>query len=46
MMHGEMARFSVGHPTLLFLGEGEILAYYYAGNHTDRTSIEFVRISV
>ena len=42
----EMARFSVGHPTLLFLGEGEILAYYYAGNHTDRTSIEFVRISV
>lgn len=42
----EMARFSVGHPNLLKLGNGEILAYYYAGNHCDNTSIEFVRISV
>lgn len=42
----EMARFSVGHPTLLILGPGDILAYYYAGDHSDSTSIEFVRISV
>ena len=42
----EMVRFSVGHPTLLKLGEGEILAYYYAGDNCDNTSIEFVRISV
>jgi len=42
----EMYRFSVGHPNLLNLGEGKILAYYYAGNHCDSTSIEFVKISV
>jgi hypothetical protein len=42
----EMVRFSVGHPTLLNLGQGEILAYYYTGNHCDNTCIEFVRISV
>jgi hypothetical protein len=40
----EMARFSVGHPGLLNLGNGEMLAYFYAGDHTDLTSIEFVRI--
>jgi Neuraminidase (sialidase) len=40
----EMAKFSVGHPNLLRLGENEILAYYYAGHHTDNTNIEFVRI--
>jgi hypothetical protein len=42
----EMTRFSVGHPTLLNLGGGEILAYYYAGDHSDRTRIEFARILV
>jgi len=42
----EMGRFSVGHPNLIKLGDGEILAYYYAGNHYNSTSIEFVRISV
>ncbi len=42
----EMRRFSVGHPTLLNIGDGEILAYYYAGDHCDHTGIEFVRISV
>ncbi len=42
----EMGRFSVGHPTLLNLGRGEILAYYYAGDHCDSTRIEFVKISV
>lgn len=42
----EMTRFSVGHPTLFNLGEGEILAYYYAGDHCDSTSIEFARIFV
>ncbi|HHW32146.1 MAG TPA: exo-alpha-sialidase [Clostridiaceae bacterium] len=42
----EMARFSVGHPNLLNLGQRELLAYYYAGNHCDNTRIEFVRISV
>ncbi len=42
----EMAKFSVGHPYLLWLGNNEILAYYYAGSHTDHTSIEFVRLKV
>lgn len=42
----EMARFSVGHPGLLDLGNGEILACYYAGSHCDSTSIEFVQIKV
>ncbi|MGI6525850.1 MAG: sialidase family protein [Caldicoprobacterales bacterium] len=42
----EMIRFSVGHPALLYLGNGEILAYYYVGNHCDNTCIEYVRISV
>ncbi len=41
----EMARFSVGHPTLLYLGGGTLLAYYYAGDHCDDTRIEFVRIA-
>ena len=40
----EMAAFSVGHPGLLKLSDTEILAFYYAGNHTDLTSIEFVKI--
>ena len=42
----EMVKFSVGHPNLLYLGNNEILAYYYAGIHADRTNIEFVRISL
>lgn len=42
----EMLRFSVGHPQLLNLGEGNILAYYYSGDHCDRTSIEFVKMAV
>lgn len=42
----EMTRFSVGHPNLLNLGKGKILAYYYAGNQTNYTNIEFVKIAV
>ena len=42
----EMAAFSVGHPGLLKLSDNEVLAYYYAGDHTDETSIEFVRIEI
>ncbi len=42
----EMGRFSVGHPNLIKLQNGKILAYYYAGNHCDNTSIEFIVISV
>ena len=42
----EMVRFSVGHPNLLNLGGGKILAYYYAGNQSDSTNVEFVKISV
>jgi len=40
----EMAGFSVGHPGLIDLGEGNILAYYYAGDHCDDTRIEFAVI--
>jgi hypothetical protein len=42
----EMVRFSVGHPNLLNLGNGEIIAYYYSGISSDETNIEFVRISL
>jgi hypothetical protein len=42
----EMMGFSVGHPGLIKLNDTEILAYYYAGDHTDETSIEFVRIQL
>ena len=42
----EMAAFSVGHPALEKISDTEILAYYYAGDHTDLTSIEFVKIEV
>ena len=42
----EMVRFSVGHPNLLNLGKGKIMAYYYAGSQTDHTSVEYVIISV
>jgi hypothetical protein len=41
----EMSAFSVGHPALLKLNDSELLAYYYAGDHTDLTSIEYVRIA-
>lgn len=42
----EMAKFSVGHPNLLDLGGGELLAYWYAGEHCDETLIEFARIAL
>lgn len=42
----EMVQFSVGHPGLLYLGNNEVLAYYYTGNNADNTNIEFVKISV
>ncbi|MEO5997708.1 MAG: sialidase family protein [Chitinophagaceae bacterium] len=42
----EMVRFSVGHPNLVRLGSGELLAYYYAGDHCDSTSVNFVRIGI
>lgn len=40
----EMVQFSVGHPSLLYLGNNEALAYYYAGASSDETHIEFVRL--
>ena len=40
----EMARFSVGHPHLLKLSENRLLAYSYAGEHCDDTSISYVMI--
>jgi hypothetical protein len=42
----EMVQFSVGHPTLLYLGNNEVLAYYYTGSAADMTNIAFVRILV
>ncbi len=42
----EMVQFSVGHPSLLYLGNNEVLAYYYAGASADTTNIAFVRIMV
>ena len=42
----EMVQFSAGHPSLLYLRNNEVLAYYYAGTSPDTTDIAFVRISV
>ncbi len=42
----EMINFSVGHPGLLHLGNGEMLAFYYAGEHTDLTRIEFAKLRI
>ena len=42
----EMVQFSAGHPALLYLGNNEVLAYYYAGTSADTTKIAFVRILV
>ncbi|MDN3688780.1 sialidase family protein [Cyclobacterium jeungdonense] len=42
----EMARYSVGHPQLLLLENGEILAYFYQGSHPDTTAIHFLRIGM
>ena len=42
----EMAAFSVGHPNLLDLGNGEILAYFYQGEQSDQTDIAFIRIAI
>lgn len=42
----EMVKFSVGHPNLLYLGNKEVLAYFYAGDHCDQTEIEFIRMII
>ena len=42
----EMSKFSVGHPNLVMLPSGVLYAYYYAGPHTDRTDICWVKIAV
>ena len=40
----EMQAFSVGHPNLVSLPSGELYATFYAGPHSDRTDICWVRI--
>ena len=40
----EMGKFSVGLPATATLPDGDVLAVYYAGPHTDRTGIHWVRI--
>ncbi len=42
----EMALFSVGHPSLLVLENGDLLAYFYAGSDRNYTEINYVRITV
>jgi hypothetical protein len=42
----EMAKFSVGHPNLLYLGGNEVLAYFYCGDHHDHTDIAYCLISM
>jgi len=42
----EMGAFSVGHPHLIMLPSGVLYAYHYAGSHTDRTDIRWVKIAV
>ena len=41
----EMEYFSIGHPETLLLRNGELLVYFYAGDHKDRTKINFVRVA-
>ncbi len=41
----EMGKFSVGLPATSALGDGDVLVLYYAGPETDRTNIEWVRLS-
>lgn len=40
----EMGAFAVGHPGMLKLPGGNLLAYYYAGPHTNRTDICWAEI--
>ena len=40
----EMTAFSVGLPAVTKLHNGDILVVYYAGDHTDRTNIEWARL--
>jgi hypothetical protein len=40
----EMGKFSVGLPSTARTKEDDILVAYYAGTHTDRTGIEWVRV--
>lgn len=42
----EMGAFSVGHPYLLDLGDGTLMAYYYAGPSTHRTDVHWVHVAV
>lgn len=42
----EMAKFSVGHPNLLYLGGNEVLVYFYCGDHHDHTEIAYSLISM
>jgi len=42
----EMAKFSIGHPNLLYLGGNEVLAYFYGGDHHDHTEISYCLISL
>ena len=41
----EMAEFSIGHPETQLLPNGDLLVYFYAGDHKDRTKIHFVRVA-
>lgn len=40
----EMGAFSVGLPAIALLADGDLLVVYYAGPHTDRTGIEWIRV--
>jgi hypothetical protein len=40
----EMDKFSIGLPSTARTKEGDILVAYYAGTHTDKTGIEWVRV--
>lgn len=41
----ELGKYSVGLPTTALLANGDVLAFYYAGDHTDTTSIRWARLS-
>ncbi len=40
----EMGAFSVGLPATAVLADGDLLVVYYAGPHTDRTNVEWIRV--
>ena len=42
----EMAKFSIGHPNLLYLGGNEVLVYFYCGDHHDHTEINYCLVSL